>query len=131
MNEIQIIQQQLATEKLHFSEVAAACAAAIDAGRFRPEGELAAAIANYFAFATRRISPSHPGQALPGADAGETRWREFLQSFNEASGKHFAAIDGLLTRSLPVTEWRTLSRIDADTIFDERARYQRVKAAIS
>jgi hypothetical protein len=36
----------------------------------------------------------------------------------------------MLSRNLPVTEWRTVSRIDADSIFAERTLYSRVKATI-
>ena len=50
--------------------------------------------------------------------------------FNEASARHFATIDALLTQNLPVTEWRARSGIDADSIFTERARYARVKATV-
>jgi len=39
-------------------------------------------------------------------------------------------LEALLARNVPVTEWRAVSRIDADSIFAERARYARVKAAL-
>ncbi len=141
MNEIQIIQQQLATEKLHFSEVAAACAAAIDSGRFTAGSEFATACAEYFAFAVGRFtckSGAHGTGAstaplrelTPGADASEACWREFLPAFNDGAARHFTAIDQLQSGNLPVTEWRALSRIDADAIITERARYKRVKASI-
>ena len=45
MNEIQIIQQQLATEQQHFAAASRACAAAIGQGTFRAGGEFAAALA--------------------------------------------------------------------------------------
>lgn len=126
MNEIQIIQSQLATEQLHFKEVANACAAALDAGNFAARDDFAAACAAYFAFAVTRL----PGiSSAPQAQAPDAEWREFLRVFNTRSTQHFAAIDALLTRSLPVTEWRARSRIDADSIVTERARYERVKAA--
>jgi hypothetical protein len=126
MNEIQIIQSQLATERLHFNEVAGACAAALQAGHFSARRDFAAACAAYFAFAVTRL----PGIATsPQVDAPDGEWRQFLQVFNTQATQHFAAIDGLATRNLPVTEWRARSRIDADSIVTERERYARVKAA--
>jgi hypothetical protein len=125
MNEIQIIHSQLATERLHFTEVAQACAAALDNGTFAARGEFAAACADYFAFAVTRLAGNRP---VPSVAASEDRWREFLRAFNEQATQHFGTLDGLLTRNLPVSEWRTLAKIDADSIFSERLHYGRVKA---
>jgi hypothetical protein len=159
MNEVQIIQQQLATERAHFDEVAQVCAAhlragsrgannpgadgpsansrgagapgaadsrgAIDPGS---EGNFAAACADYFAFAVTRFD-APKAQQLATQLAGGPR-PEFLQAFTEASRTHFERLDAMLTRNLPVTEWRAVSRIDADSIFAERTRYGRVKATI-
>lgn len=124
MNEIQIIQKQLATERLHFAEVANACAAALGSAS---RSDFVTACADYLAFAVTRLAWSFKA---PAADAGEERWREFLRAFDEQAAKHFAAVDALLTRNLPVSEWRALSRIDADSIFTERALYERVKATV-
>ena len=133
MNEIQIIQKQLATERLHFAEVAHLCSAALDNGHFRPGSEFAGACADYFAFALTRLDGGNPTSlAVPAAaQANQERWREFLQAFSHQATKHFAAVDELLTRNIPVTEWRARSRIDADSIFTERTRYARVKATVS
>jgi hypothetical protein len=127
MNEIQIIQQQLATERLHFAEVANACAAALDSVNLAARGDFVTACADYFAFAVTRLAGSFKA---PAANAGEERWREFLRAFDEQTSKHFATVDALLTRNLPVSEWRALSKIDADSIFTERALYGRVKATV-
>jgi hypothetical protein len=126
MNEIQIIQSQLATERLHFEEVANACAAALANGSFATRPEFAAACADYFAFAVTRLAWN---TRAPAADAAQDRWREFLRAFSDQATKHFGSLDPLLTRNLPVSEWRALSKIDADTIFTERTYYGRVKAA--
>jgi hypothetical protein len=136
MNEIQIIQQQLGTERLHFSEVANACAAALDSGNLAPGGEFTAVCADYFAFAVTRLAGVANGRAALKLEAARSdgpaseRWREFLPVFKDESGKHFAAVDSLLTRNPPVTEWRAVSKIDADSIFAERARYDRVKSTL-
>jgi hypothetical protein len=207
MNEIQIIQKQLATERAHFDEVARVCAAhlragsrgadnpdAVSRGAGAPraadrhdasgpgavdsrgvggpqtdsrgandpgadsltadargpsangpdadgprsdirgandsgaDGKFAAACADYFAFAVTRFD-APKAQQLATQLAGGPR-REFLQAFTEASRTHFERLDALLTGNLPVTEWRAVSRIDADSIFAERTRYSRVKATI-
>ncbi len=141
MNEIQIIQKQLATERAHFEEVAQACAAppgvdgadaaaanAAGARGSNADGSFAAACADYFAFAVTRFDTPR-AQQLVGQLAGGPR-PEFLQAFTEASRQHFERLDAMLSRNLPVTEWRAVSRIDADSIFAERTLYSRVKATI-
>jgi len=133
MNEIQIIQQQLATERAHFQEVAQACAARLGAdsrGANDPgsEANFAAACADYFAFAVTRFDAPQAQQLATQLTRGPRP--EFLQAFTEASRSHFERLDAMLTGNLPVTEWRAVSRIDADSIFAERTRYSRVKATI-
>jgi hypothetical protein len=123
MNEIQIIQKQLATERAHFTEIAASCALAPAAGT-----DWVAACTDYFAFAITRFEPVAAERLAAtlarGLDA------DFLQAFTEAARVHFDKLDTLLGRNVPVTEWRALSQIDADSIFAERIRYARVKALI-
>lgn len=128
MNEIQIIQKQLATERAHFEEVAQACANRLGADARSADDKFAAACADYFAFAVTRFE-APTARELAKQLAGGPR-REFLQAFAEASRKHFERLDAMLTRNLPVTEWRALSRIDADSIFAERTCYSRVKATL-
>jgi hypothetical protein len=127
MNEIQIIQSQLATERLHFAEVADACAAALQSGAFAASRDFVAACADYFAFAAARVAWN---SSPPGPDAPVDRWREFLDAFNDRAAAHFGSLEQLLGRNLPVSEWRAISRIDADSIFTERAYYGRVKATV-
>jgi hypothetical protein len=135
MNEIQIIQKQLATERAHFEEVAQACShrllsggreAGAGAGGSSADDNFAAACADYFAFAVTRFD-APTAQRLTAQLAGGPR-REFLQAFTEASGKHFEQLEAMLQRNLPVTEWRAVSRIDADSIYAERTCYSRIKA---
>jgi hypothetical protein len=126
MNEIQIIQKQLATEREHFTEVASLAAALVHEP---PAGHsLLAACTDYFAFAVTRFPPQ-VSQGLAARLAGGVN-ANFLRAFEDAARNHYAQLDPLLARNLPVTEWRVISRIDADSIFAERARYGRVKAAI-
>jgi len=127
MNEIQIIQSQLATERQHFAEVADACAAALETGTFAGRSDFGAACADYFAFAATRLACN---SSPPGPDAPVDRWRGFLRAFNDQATTHFGSLEQLLSRNLPVSEWRTISRIDADSIYTERAYYGRVKATV-
>lgn len=183
MNEIQIIQKQLATERAHFEEVAQACANHLGAGARNgddrataspgagarsgddradaghgagalsavshvvgdssadargaasrgasgssSEDDFATACADYFAFAVTRFDAPTAQQLAKQLARGPRR--EFLRAFAAASRKHFERLDALLTRNLPVTEWRAVSRIDADSIFAERTSYSRVKATL-
>jgi hypothetical protein len=139
MNEIQIIQGQLATERAHFEEVAQACIQRLDAtgrgaapaaaGGSDADDNFAAACADYFGFAVTRFDAPTARQ-LAAQLAGGLR-REFLRAFTEAARSHFERLDALRTRNPPVTEWRAVSGIDADSIFAERAYYGRVKATSS
>jgi hypothetical protein len=148
MNEIQIIQKQLATERAHFDAVAQACAAWLGAGGrsadgrgagggdavtagaggSSADGNFVAACADYFAFAVTRFDAAKARQ-LAAQLAGGPR-PEFLQAFTETSRQHFERLDAMLSRNLLVTEWRAVSRIDADSIFAERTLYSRVKSTI-
>jgi hypothetical protein len=136
MNEIQIIQRQLATERLHFAEAASACAGALDNATWAEASEFAHACADYFAFAVSRFAAGSTAaaklQALRAANPVSTDalWRDFLRLFNADWQQHFARLDARLMRGTPVTQWRALSGIDADSIFTERALYERVQATL-
>lgn len=123
MNEIQIIQKQLATERAHFSEITQLCAAAGTGG-----GSFATACTDYFGFAVTRFEPRVAERLAAALAQGLSAG--FLSEFAQSSQAHFEKLDALLLRNAPVTEWRAVSRIDADSIFAERTRYARVKAAL-
>src|SRR5260370_11943101 len=122
MNEIQIIQSQLARERLHFEEVASACAAALSNGSFAAHSDFAAACADYLAFAVTRLAWN---SKAPGPDAPEERWREFLRAFNDQAAKHFGALDERLTRNLPVAQWRAAASVRAALPFSQPPFYER------
>lgn len=136
MNEIQIIQGQLGTERLHFAEVAAACGGALDDALLTAGSEFTHACTDYFAFAVTRFESDSKSTAklasarAAGAAANDSSWRDFLKVFTGESQQHFAALDARLTRNAPVTQWRALSGIDADSIYAERTRYERVRATL-
>jgi hypothetical protein len=66
------------------------------------------------------------------ADAHTTalRWSEFLNFFSRDWVARRNEIDRLFPIQAKVTDWRTVSAIDADSIVDERARWARVKATM-
>jgi hypothetical protein len=125
VNEIQIIQRQLATEGAHFAEITQLCAAAIESGRFAPGSEFAGACSEYFAFAVKRISGS---PTSPDARAPLERWRDFFPAFKAATQQYFAPVEQM--KGLPVAEWRARFPVDADSMVTERSRYDRVKATV-
>jgi hypothetical protein len=68
----------------------------------------------------------------PAEPAGQSgpRWAEFLLFFDGAWSERRDALDELFVQHAKVTDWRAVSGIDADSIFDERNRYARVRAAL-
>ena len=65
-------------------------------------------------------------------DSGSTadRWTDFLRFFSGAWSARRDEIDRLFERQAKVTDWRTVSDIDADSIVEERSRYASVKATL-
>jgi len=69
--------------------------------------------------------------ALGAASAERVgRWTDFQQFFAGAWSARRDALDKLFAQQATVSDWRTVSGIDADSIFDERGRYARVRAAL-
>ena len=66
--------------------------------------------------------------ALGGANA--SAWSDFLRFFGGAWSTRRDEVDRLFERQAKVTDWRTVSGIDADSIVNERGRYARVKATL-
>lgn len=58
------------------------------------------------------------------------RWSEFEHFLAGVWSARRDEIDKLFARQAKVTDWRTVSAIDADSIFDERTRYAKVRAAL-
>jgi hypothetical protein len=76
--------------------------------------------------AGRSVAPA--GDSLAGRSVA--RWSDFLRFFGGAWSARRDEIDRLFERQAKVTDWRTVSGIDADSIVDERSRYARVKATL-
>lgn len=68
-----------------------------------------------------------PAASSAGADP---RWDEFLQFFSGVWSARRDQLDALFERQATVADWRAVSGIDADTIFEERSRYARVRATL-
>jgi hypothetical protein len=64
------------------------------------------------------------------ADGTAARWTDFLRFFSNSWSTRRDEIDRLFERQAKVTDWRTVSAIDADSIVDERGRYARVQAML-
>jgi hypothetical protein len=69
--------------------------------------------------------------SLAASSAGtDPHWDEFLQFFSGAWSARRDQLDSLLERQASVADWRTVAAIDADSIFEERSRYARVRATL-
>jgi hypothetical protein len=58
------------------------------------------------------------------------RWTDFQQFLAGPWSARRDALDKLFAQQAKVPDWRAVSGIDADSIFDERNRYERVRAAL-
>jgi len=58
------------------------------------------------------------------------RWTDFEQFLAGVWSTRRDALDKLFAQQARVTDWRAVSGIDADSIFDERSRYTKVRAAL-
>jgi hypothetical protein len=65
-----------------------------------------------------------------GPDSRSRLWSDFLQFFDDAWRTRRDALEKLFTQHAKTSDWRAMSAIDADSIYDERNRYSRVRAAL-
>lgn len=68
--------------------------------------------------------------AATSPDSARTAWAEFARFFQAAWRERRAAIERQLTQLTGVTRWRAVCAIDADSILEERTRYQRILARL-
>ena len=160
MNEVQLIRAQLRLERQHAAEVARALGdlAGVEAFRQTAVEYLAWLLSRFeerdqvFHDLLRKRSPAADPErraaeaalALPGSSrealtkletalangTSDSAWTDFLRFFSGAWSARRDEIDRLFERQAKVTDWRTVSGIDADSIVDERGRYARVKATL-
>ena len=158
MNELQLIRAQLTLERQHAAEVVRSLAERVAIESFRSiAADYLAWVLSRFEerdqvfhdllrkrFTTEDSSrrTAEAALALPGSsrealikletalgskDGGA--WQEFQHFFTGPWCNRRDEIDRLFERQAKVTDWRTVSDIDADSIVDERGRYARVSAA--
>lgn len=155
MNEIELLRAQLATERLHVSAAANACAAA-DAAALRAAGtDYLRCVLGWFEARDRRLDEllraragldesthrglkaalSQPGASdvalgkLPAAEAAIGAWQALAQFVGTAWGPRRDALDALLGTLARPADWRTIAGIDADSILEERRRFERLREA--
>jgi nucleotidyltransferase/DNA polymerase involved in DNA repair len=139
MNEIEIIRAQLQSERQHVAEISDAFTAALNDTPSSASAEFKQACAHYLEFAITRLEPDAGRDALAKLQAArnvsalsslasDEHWRSFLQFFRGQWHAHADALDALFGRNISVKDWRIAAGIDADSIFEERRRYAKVKA---
>lgn len=69
-------------------------------------------------------------ERLAGACAHASGWPEFAQFFNGMWSTRREALDALLAADARVADWRAVGGIDAESIFEERQIYARVKESL-
>jgi hypothetical protein len=69
-------------------------------------------------------------ERLAGACAHASGWPQFAQFFNAVWRTRRAALEALLAADARVADWRAVGGLDADSIFEERRLYERVKQAL-
>ena len=81
------------------------------------------------ALARLEAALAEPVAASPPRGAQKS-WQEFVQFFNTVWSARRDAIEALLARHAHIGDWRLVGGIDADSILEERRRYQRVSATL-
>ena len=150
MNEIQLIRTQLGVERQHATAAARACSNALAVeylawvlSRFEARELL------FHDLLHKRFAPDDPHRraveaalALPGSNRealeklqsaleSGSGGSEFLHFFTGPWAVRHDELDRLLGAHTKVTDWRTVSGIDADSIVAERTRWARVEATMS
>jgi hypothetical protein len=152
MNEIELLRDQLATERRHVREVASACAKAHAGASARPGdaalealraacGEYLGCVLEWFGRRDQRLRElyaQHPLadsgrmalERLRQAGPGPESWQALAEFINGPWDAQRGAIEVLLASNRRVADWRAVCGIDADSVCQERALYARVHAAL-
>jgi hypothetical protein len=152
MNEIELLRNQLATERRHVREVASACAAALVRASARPGDAapeaLRAACSEYLGHMLewferrdqrlREQYAQHPAtdsgrialERLKQAGPAPETWQSLAEFINGPWDTQRGAVEALLASNSRVADWRAFCGIDADSVCQERALYARVRAAL-
>ena len=155
MNEIELLRAQLATERRHVSAAANACATATaDAAAVRAAGtDYLRCVLGWFEARDRRLAElvrvradmdehtrraleaalSQPGASevalgkLTAAADDAAPWQALAQFVGSAWGPRRDALDALLGSLTRAADWRAIAGIDADSILEERRRFERLQ----
>jgi hypothetical protein len=155
VNEIELLRAQLATERRHVSAAANACAAATAAAaavraagtdylqcvlgwfeaRDRRLGELLRARADMDQRTRRGLEAAlaQPGASdvalgkLTAAAGAAGAWQALAQFVGTAWGPRRDTLDALLGTLTRPADWRAIAGIDADSILEERRRFERLQ----
>lgn len=107
------------------------------ASRQSPANGAAAASTRHLATLVTRCGTSREALARLEAalaagesEAARTGWQEFARFFNSTWAARRAALEEALAEHLAVADWRAVCAIDADSILDERRRFQRIAAQL-
>jgi hypothetical protein len=151
MNEIQLIRDQLALERRHTLEVVNACARLNErAPEPRPPGSVTLegfrqACVDYLRFVLGCFEQRDEPLALGDDSQGQTRaaleeleaaraepeaWRRLADYLGTDWDKRRTAIEARLAANAQVADWRTFSRLDADSILAERELFSRVRTTL-
>jgi hypothetical protein len=104
--------------------------------RFSPDDAARRAVEEVFALqgtsreALAKLEAALRAGSDEASDSGARLWAEFRQFFDGAWRTRRDALDELFPQHARITHWRMMSAIDADSIFDERNRYSRVRASL-
>ena len=79
--------------------------------------------------ALAKLEAALASNPAPGSGHAE-RWNDFQQFFSGPWSARRDTLDELFAQQAKVPDWRAVSGIDADSIFDERSRYARVRATL-
>jgi hypothetical protein len=110
-----------------FHDLLRARAGADDSGRRAVENALALSGTSRDALAKLEAALG----SIAGSDVERVgRWTDFQHFFTGPWSARRDALDKLFAQQAKVTDWRAVSGIDADSIFDERSRYARVRAVL-
>ncbi|HXY95818.1 MAG TPA: hypothetical protein VEH00_02510 [Steroidobacteraceae bacterium] len=151
MNEIELLRNQIATERRHVREIASACAAAHAGEPARPAdaalealrtacSDYLGCVLEWFDRRDQRLGelyPRHPAadsrtalESLKQAGPAPATWQALAAFINGPWDAQRAAIDALLATNPRVADWRAFCGIDADSVWRERMLYARVRAAL-
>jgi hypothetical protein len=147
MNELQLIQNQLARERRHAVQIAAECAGAAAGAEFLEAcADYLERVLGWFAERDQRLvtlaqSLPEGSATAPSAPSGQSREALQLLAAARSGGdwaplsdflcgpwsQRRAALEQWLAQAARIADWRTVSALTADVILRERELYARTR----